>query len=83
MSNAMLFVIFTISVVVIELIVRHDARQRAKSTSAAPDTSVDLLRLAQALDTGSQNAPGPRIERLEQPATAAEEAEEVMVRRSR
>ena len=43
----MLFVIFAISIITMELILRHDARQRARHT---PDPSMDLLRLAQALE---------------------------------
>ena len=43
----MLFIIFAISIITMELILRHDARQRA---TRVPDPSMDLLRLAQALE---------------------------------
>jgi hypothetical protein len=66
----MLFAIFTISVITIELILRHHARQEARQ---APDPSMDLLRLAQALGP----APGSTVA-TEEPARTEKRASQVL-----
>lgn len=66
----MLFAIFTLSVIAIELILRHDARRSARHVA---DPSMDLFRLAQALGP----APGSTVP-TEEPLRVEEPVSQVL-----
>ncbi|MBV8844960.1 MAG: hypothetical protein JO307_19305 [Bryobacterales bacterium] len=67
-SSTMLFAIFTLSVIILEVILRRHPQQNARiAASAAEASTLDLLRLSEALGGVSQNAPVMEPSAVEQP----------------
>ena len=66
-TSTMLFAIFTLSVIVLEVILRLYPQKNARvATSAAEASTLDLLRLSEALGGVSQNAPAMESSAVEQ-----------------